>query len=132
MTQIRIAAAIYLMMAFRHKQLGTLTEARVVTEEFRIQCNTQRRIVSLVIGVRRTMWFSSHDPHLGSTTASLHRRAEDRDLCCNLRLKLRLTLRAARKDEFCQQDAVEFAYFYCNHKLVLISIWKGLILLGDG
>ena len=119
-------------MAIRHKQLGTLTEARVVTEEFRTQCNTQRRIVSLVIGVRRTMWSSSHDTQLGSTTVSLHRRTANRDLCYSLRLKLRLTLRVARKDGFCQQDAVEIAYFYCNHKLVLISILNGLLLLGGG
>jgi hypothetical protein len=37
MTQIWIAAAVYLMMATRHKQLWTMTEARVVIEDFRIQ-----------------------------------------------------------------------------------------------
>jgi hypothetical protein len=37
MTQIWIAAAVYLMMATLHKQLWTLSEARMVIKDFRIQ-----------------------------------------------------------------------------------------------
>ena len=37
MTQICIAAAVYLMMATRHKQIWTWTEAREVIKDFRIR-----------------------------------------------------------------------------------------------
>lgn len=90
------------------EQLWTLTEARVVIEDFRIKYNTQHPIVSLGIGVRRIMWPSWHDLRFQSAKASLHRRSTNQDFCYNLESTPSLTLRVARKGESCQRkDSID-------------------------